>query len=351
MRLVPLLALAALAVPATVLAEQAAPKVYVVKPGLVDVPDTALPAILDAIGQAAADEGVQALTENDVATLLRSQATLQALGADADELSLSSLGKAVGATHLVTATIAKVKDDTQVSCRLVDVANAAVLARRTLLASEHGGGLLEAVRVATRLALAPVFKDRQGTLTLTVSESGADVLLDGDVVAVTPASPLQVPGGTHVVGVRKERFVSYRETLRIVGGETLDRLVRLRPSPDFLRTYKEDAGRMRVVAWSGTAVLVAGAAVAVLFVVKRNESLAEVTRLDANYAALSPADQLAQEATYNHDRGLAVSSADQSRLFSILGGAAGGVGLLSGGFGWLFGNDPGRYDDLEKEVR
>ena len=67
LRIVTLLALVA----APAVAEEAAPRIYVVRPALVDLPDTTLPAILDAIGQAAQDEGVQAVTENDVATIER----------------------------------------------------------------------------------------------------------------------------------------------------------------------------------------------------------------------------------------------------------------------------------------
>lgn len=324
-----------------------APRVFVVKPRLVDLAETALPAILDAIGQAAQDEGVSAMTEGDVAELLRSQSQLQLLGADADELSLAALGRAVGATQLITATVTRTGDDTIVAVKLIDTAASKVLARREVKASEHGGNMLDAVKVATRLVVAPVFADRRGTLELAVSEAGASVRVDGDIVGVTPMAPFVIGGGTHELGVSKESFLAHRETLRIVGGETIARLVKLRPSPDFLRTYTEDAGRMRTVAWSGTAAAVLAGGVAVVFAVLFAQQDARVKAIEADYYSGSLLEQqnTAQEFQARIDTASAERAGSMAGLSTS--GAIAGVGLVAGAIGWIFGDDPGRYAEFE----
>jgi hypothetical protein len=324
--------------------------VFVPRPRLLGLDDAALPAIADAVGQAASEEGLQVLTDTDVRELLAQNAKLQALGGDADELSLASLGRAVGAPHLLALTVSRTPETTRVFAKLVEASAGAVLSRREVSAGDHGGDLLAAIKAATRLALAPVFRNLKGTVTLKSSEDDANVLVDGDQLGVTPLSPFPLTGGYHELTVSKESFLRWQQGVRVNGGDTFLFDVKLRPSPEFLRSYNASARRQRAVAWTGTGLfvpLLAGAVVSGLMVSRYND---QQDKDRAAAAALGDGatpqqiDDANQAITRDHN-----SAVQYQNLQYTLGACAVTSALVAGYF-WIFGPSPSRFAQWDENA-
>lgn len=336
---------ASLAVASTAVAS---PQIFVVRPSLVGLPDTARGALEDALSQAVVDEGLSVLSQNDVAALLDQHAQLQLLGGDSDELSLASLGQTVGAKHLLAATVTRLGPATKVFVRLIDTGTNQVIGRRELSAADFDDDLLATTKAAAKLCLNAVFQDLRGTVALTVSEEGADVKVDGELVGATPLPDLlSLTGGTHLLGISKEGFLRHQQTLRITGGEALSFDVKLRPSPEFLARWRIEQGRRRFWAWTGTLVGVVllgagGGSWAML----RNAN-AEVSQLERDYNALSEDQKALRKSEF--DAGI-LDAHNRARQFSVatigLGAGAVVAGLI-GGWGWTFGEDPDRYAQYE----
>lgn len=192
------------------------PRLFVVDPSVVKLSDAVKKTVSAAIAEAAESEGFDVLAKDDVREILQQHTELALLGGEADGLSLSALGRAVGTRHLIAAVVSNVDDTTVVQMRLIDAKENAVLTRREVKASDYDGKVLEAVRSATKLVLAPLFAHMKGTLLLTVSEEGADVLLDGVQIGVTPLEkPISVPGGHHLLTITKSGFIRHQESFRI----------------------------------------------------------------------------------------------------------------------------------------
>ncbi|HVJ92253.1 MAG TPA: PEGA domain-containing protein, partial [Labilithrix sp.] len=63
--------------------------------------------------------------------------------------------------------------------------------------------------------------DKTGTLTITVDEAGAQIVVDDKPIGVSPlASPLRLTAGPHHVRVTKEGFVPFDRTPHVGGGAT-----------------------------------------------------------------------------------------------------------------------------------
>lgn len=326
----------------------AAPSLFVVQPKLVGLPDTARGAIEEAVAQAAVDEGLTVMSQSDVAELLQQHAQLQLLGGDSDELSLMALGQTVGAKHLLAATVTRLGDATTVFFRLIDVSANEVIGRTELAAADFDDDLLATVKAGAKLCLNAVFRNLRGTVALTVSEEGADVKLDGDIVGATPLPKrLDLTGGTHLLGISKEGFIRHQQTLRITGGEALSFDVLLRPSPEYAKNWRATHGTRRMLAWAGTIVGVVMLAATGGSWVMLDGANAETNRLTGEYESL-PEDQKALR--LNEFEAQRSASANRARNFSIatIGFGAGAVvaGLV-GGAGWVFGEDPARYEAFE----
>jgi hypothetical protein len=289
-------------------------------------------------------EGFDALTRDDVKTVLEQQADLALLGGDADGAALAALGSAVGAQHVIAAVVSSVDGDTVVQLRLIDSSKMSVLARRELRASETGGELLRAVEDCTRLVLQPLFSAGRGTLLLALNEEGADVLVDGKQVAVSPRPPeaviIGLSAGYHLVTASKKGFVSFQETVRVQNGDTLEKTATLVPSVEFLKEYRERNGTYRALAWTTTGVgTLAAAAVAV----SAARVQKEITDNNiANGTAEFAAKQAEVTAARNQELPWAIATPTSAVVL--------GVGALLAGYFWIFGDDPDRYAPFEAEA-
>jgi hypothetical protein len=291
---------------------------------------------------------LRAISRSESQSILEKAADLNKLGSDDSTVALAALGKALSARYLVATTVTTEGEDTVLLLRLVDSTEGSVVSRRQLRTSDLGKSLVETAKAATRLLLAPLFASLKGQVQLDVTEEGANVLVDGEQVGVTPVKPLVITGGHHLLGVNKEGFLRFQESVRIGGGDVVRRMVELRPSKEFLTNYRARNGLYRKLAWVSTLVavpLLGGAVGGALLKVKQDDKTAAI---HDEYLALSPLAQLARESEFKSRQQSSVNSANTYGFWSTsLGVGTAVVGLVSAYF-WLFGDNPDRYERFER---
>lgn len=119
--------------------------------------------------------------------------------------------------------------------------------------------MLQEVPPATVKLVGKLLEGRQGALVVASSEVGAAVKLDDTQVGTTPLEArLPVAAGPHLLTVEKEGFSAVKKEVRISPDQVSDEFVKLVPSPDMAEAYEARAMRLRVLAWVGTGLAVAG---------------------------------------------------------------------------------------------
>src|SRR3954451_12047705 len=94
---------------------------------------------------------------------------------------------------------------------------------------EAGSGISAEDKSAVEGALAAI-KNLVATLKFAVSEAGATVVLDGDLIGVTPLSGARsVNLGKHTIVVKKAGFDKVEKTVDVVGGSEMEVAVTLTP--------------------------------------------------------------------------------------------------------------------------
>ncbi len=336
-------------------AARTGPRIYIVKPALSGLPPSMAATIVSTMAQAIGREGFSVLTADDVKTVIDQQADLSLLGGDADPLALSALATAVGADMLVATVVSSIDGDTVVQTRLIDPKRSTVLARRELKASEQGNEVLPTLEDAARLVLQPLLASGRASVSVAVSEEGANVVVDGDVVGVSPVDlPIGLTGGLHQLVVTKAGFIRFQETLRVKSGDALAREVRLRPSVEFLASYNADAGLYRTLAWVSTVGVVVSAGVLTAGAIGWIGAVDNQAKVNA--AAQKEIADKGIDATQPRFNELQTLQTDAQNAVTpwfvaqVAGGVATGVTVLLASYFWAFGDDPSRYADVEAAV-
>jgi hypothetical protein len=333
---------------------------YVMDPQVVELSESVAKTVSATIAQTIQEEGLNVFSRDDVRDILGQATDLASLGSDADSLSLGSLGSAVGAQYIVTAVVSAVDDDVVVQTRLIEVAKSKVLERRESKASDHDGEILEAIKVGTRLILAPLFADMKGTLSVKVSEEGANVLIDDRQIGVSPIDEaLTLPGGYHTLTVTKEGFIRHQESFRVEKGAAITSDVSLRPSLEFMQKWRARGELYGTLAWSSagaTAALVGGAVafggLYYYFGFMETERLTAVRDQIVADESLNPAIP-EHENRINELNAPIIEAGNTGVLMSIVGGALGAVGVATAFtsiYFFVFGNDANKYAEFENAV-
>ena len=330
------------------------PPLFVVDPQVVKMSPSVAATVSSSIAQTAQAEGLSVFTKADAREVLGRAADLQLLGSDADQVSLAELGRVVGVPHVVATVVSEIDGDIVVQMRLIDTARAAVITRREARSSQNDGSLLKTVETATQLVLAPIFGKLKGNLAVTVSEEGANVLVDDVQIGVSPVQSLTLPGGHHLLTITKDGFVRHQETVRIEQGKTATRAVTLRPSLEFLQKYRAENGLYRTLAWTTTSAAVplalAGAGLGVAWAYQnggsgRVKAFWQKRIDDEGLTEFDPEfDQGEQEIQDSENRAGQFGFGAAS-----VGGLAVAVGAVAAWF-WVFGDDPERYVGFENEM-
>lgn len=336
--------------------EARGPQIFIVKPALSGMPPSLAATITSTMAQSIGREGFGVLTADDVKTVIDQQADLALLGGDADPLALSALATAVGADYLVAAVVSAVDGDTVVQTRLIEPKKGAVLARRELKASEQNNEVLPTIENAARLVLQPLLADGRANIAFAISEEGANVIVDGDVVGVSPLDkPVGLTGGIHQLTVSKDGFVRFQETVRVKSGDALTREVKLRPSVEYLAAYNSSASLYRTLALVSTVGAVATLATTGVTVVGYFGAIDNAKQVSADAQEEIERDSLNDTSKrFQELQAQRVEAQNQEIYWQgglIASGVAAGVTTILATYFWAFGNDPDRYADLEETVK
>lgn len=324
--------------------------IYVIDPTLAGPGKEVGSTVVSVMARTIADEGVEVFTRADARALLERESDLQTLTGDADGLSLAALGEKLGARWVLASVVSAVDGDTLVEARLIDVEKSAVAARRLTRVSEYDGSFTDAVAAAARLAISPLFKGTTASIALTITEEGANVLIDDQQLAVSPVpkGSLSLPGGTHLVVVTKEGFIAWRKTFRVKGGEAFDESVALRPSPDYLASYQAKNGALRIGAWSSTILTVVAAAGGVTALYAWDQANQQTAAIGGELTKATDDVQI-DEAEVAALQARQTASKNDAALFGALASGAGAFAVVAAAAAiglWVFGDDPGRYDEV-----
>ena len=288
---------------------------------------------LDALGP------FDAISTEDVKQMVQYEVQQQLLGC-ADDQCASRLGGALGADFVVSGSLTAAGSTSVLQLQLLNVTAASVDNR---ISREHVGdadGLFAAVRGATKQLVREILGARSGKLRVAVSEEGATIAVNGSIVGVSPLrEPLTLAGGSHTLSVEKEGFVLFRQDYAVQEDRETPADARLQPSVEFIRAYQADAGRVRVLAWTGIAT---GSALVLTSVALFAATQASADALGRDIAAYND-EGLRRTERYDELRArqAELGAFDGAALGTLLtGSAAAGVGLLL----YLLGDDPSRYD-------
>ncbi|HET9451105.1 MAG TPA: PEGA domain-containing protein [Aggregicoccus sp.] len=305
-------------------------------------------------------EVFQVLSAEDVRQLLALERNRQLFGAEGSgNLQLS---RALGAQHTVVGSLARTAGGLSLELRLLDVSGGSVVSQKT-----YGpvAGLEQLAPVLSGLAqalMAPLLRERQGSLLVQASEEGAEVLVDDALLGSTPLqAPLQLAQGVHRLVVRKDGFISQSVPVRIEPTQLARQQVTLLPSPDYAEAYRQRHGRLRIGAYLASGAAVGALAGAYLLDQKssaplyRDEflprqlalrgSVPEPGQLDAKAQAVYGA--CGQDEAACRTRLDALGSRLTRQQWGTAGLAVVGLGAgVTAAYLWLSGEDPNRYSGL-----
>lgn len=301
--------------------------------GLVEALTQVVPETLEGLGV------FKAISTQEIKQLLAFESQKQLLGCN-DVSCLAEIGGALGADFLVIGNLSLVGDTYIVQLQLANIAAAKIESRVSREYSGDTKGVFAELRTATRLLVRDLLGQKSGTLSVSASEEGATIKLDGAIVGVSPlAEPLTVAGGLHELAVEKEGYVVYRADVNIVEGRSLDVSARLIPSPEFIAKYKRDASFTRTLAWVGLgagAAALAGGVVLYFVGASQAVDLRDDVR-QYNALTVRPSDQLADLDRREQQLAVLDSLTLTTALLGVAAATTGTVLLVTG-------DDPGRYD-------
>src|SRR5512138_3733649 len=131
-------------------------------------------------------------------------------------------------------------------------------------AGKSEGEILGRVGRAAQKLVSKILAGRSGTLVISAAEAGAVVKIDDQVRGTTPLpGQISLPSGPHLVVVEKQGFVAWQKDVQIQPAKVIEETATLVPSPDFIQAYESKQRKLRIGAWTATAVAVAGVGVAI----------------------------------------------------------------------------------------
>ncbi len=84
--------------------------------------------------------------------------------------------------------------------------------------------------LVTYVATRPASRESRGYVVITSVPSGAQVLLDGVLVGITPYSSRAVVPGAHEVLLERPGYVGVRQSVRVTANQVVEVQVALTPS-------------------------------------------------------------------------------------------------------------------------
>lgn len=225
--------------------------------------------------------------------------------------------------------------------------------------------LLSEVPATTLKLVGKLLEGRQGALVVGSSELGASVKVDDTQVGTTPLqSRVQVAAGPHLLSIEKEGFTQVKKEVRITADQVSDEFIRLVPSPDMAELYEARATRMRVIAWTGLGVAIAGAGAFLVTTLMASDKYGSTganntfewyrTQLDQGKEASTTAacvmEPTAPGCNYRAEARTLKGEIETLQGASYVALAAVGVGAATSLIFFVIGDPPGKYEAYRQKT-
>jgi len=288
-------------------------------------------------------------TADQIRALLGYDRQQQLLGCSSDTCS-SNVGATLSLDYLVTGQLTRIKGTGNASSFNLDLQLVSVKSgkreRGETVKGDTEQQLIINVTPAVVKLVQSILTERSGALVLTSSEPGASVKVDDVVVGVTPLDGrVTVAGGPHIIAAEKDGYVTWKKEVRITAGGLAEESVHLVPSPDTIAAWESKQTKLRIGAYSSTALAVIGAGAAVAFQVLAAQEYNSPTKGFAFYR--TQLNEGREVGPNGEDyRGLAGSTKAKITTYQTLSWVGMGVGAaaaVSAAVLWVLSDDPGKY--------
>jgi hypothetical protein len=206
-------------------------------------------------------DAFQVMTAADIRTMMGLERQKQLLGTSTENLDFA---EAMGARYVIAPTLTKLGTGLEVDLRLLDTSDNKVLAQKKSGRLDKPAEVTNAVSGLTQELLGVLLANEVGSVLVRSSEEGAEVRVDGKLLASTPMDKaLAVPRGRHRLEVAKDGFITQFRPIVVSLNETTMEDVRLVPSPNYIDAYQQRNKRLRTGAWitTGAALVLAAGAI------------------------------------------------------------------------------------------
>jgi TolB-like protein len=302
---------------------------------LADVVSTAMAEEIDNLG------AFDAISAKEIKDYISYQADRALAGCD-DESCYAQVAEALGAPYVVFGSVTPVDDELLLQVQLFRIKDVKVIARVSRPSTTSDAALIKAARSSVRGLFRELLAGKEGGLAIEVSEEGATVRLDEQIVGVAPVKTLTIPSGPHHVVIEKEGFITARRDVQVVEGAEVKVSFTLVPSQEFINSYKTRTYVMHGLAWGALGLSAASfAGAAGLY--GTGFFLASSTR---DHITAYNAQDLRTTAEYDQiQTEMQLLVALDVAVFAAIG--VGAVALVTGGVLMPFTGNPWRYDDIQ----
>lgn len=204
----------------------------------------------------------QVISEGEILQIIEMEQTRQQIGCEAMSECLAELAGALGLSLAVSGALTRVGKDYLLTLILTNTLEAKVMSRQRRQVS-RAEDLPDETASAVGMLVRDLLEEQSGELRLTSAEEGANVLVDGSLIGVTPLNPQQLTGGPHQVQVIKQGFINWGKDIYVRKSEPVALETVLVPSQDFIDDYVAGARLWRISAWISGGLGVASAAFAI----------------------------------------------------------------------------------------
>jgi hypothetical protein len=286
------------------------------------------------------------ITSDAIRDMLAFEKTQQMMGC-AEGGCIADIGGALGVDYMISGKVTRIA----AGAGLPETFNVDLTLSNVKKAQREGsvvetgrseGELLARVGKAAQRLVAKILAGRAGSLVVSAAEAGAVVKVDEQIRGTTPLpGQLSLPAGPHLLVVEKQGFVAFQKDVQIEPARVVEEHATLVPSPDFIREYESRQRKLRVGAWSSTALAVVGAAVAVWGQLGANRLYG--TETTPNTFLYARRKLLDGDESFRASATRLKSEIDQRQLYSAIGAGVGGAAAVAAAWFWIAGEDPARY--------